>query len=453
MIPSARAATLAISAVGSHFKAGTTTVTFNDVNVVATKVDVGSATNLRVQVALTAQALMGPHDVTVVTPGALTGGAEERLVLQGGLTVQPTLFPDLQSGMTTAATAPQGGLTQVLVRNLDYRSNPFDLDTTRPISGVALPLGLLTPPMVTINATTFGTLAIVDALAPVGGLSVGLASTNPLGQTVQFASDPADTRATQVTARLPVVLNAAAGVTNQKIATPNSTVLYKYTSPADNYVATLSLSTIGTGLLGGVSAAPRVLGYQAPTTGRFAEGFPLDTSATVSMPSMTLVGRNVAVYLPKAGDNYFVLYPDNLTGSDNHTYTLTLNAGAGTAVSLVEPVTPDTTTSPLTAVTLDKHYYATDGQIDVAGESDYIRVLPGKSGPIYASVSTNTGAMIGIGLYAMNCTTPINTSGLRIAQGASSQEEMVTAGNQYCVRISGPVKTSYQLVLTQDNLP
>lgn len=456
-IPGARSALIEISGVGTHFKAGTTTVTFNDaagadLGIVVTRVTVGSATNVRVNVDLTPAAKIGPHDVVVVTPGALTGGAEERLTLQAGLAVQSTLFSELQTG-TTVPTVQQGGLTNVYLRNLDYRDNPFDKDTVRPLSGIANlnGLNLASPLMPTLDATTFGNMVLVDALPPTGGLAMGLQTTSAIGQTTNFISDPADTKAPQVTARMSLVLNAGSSLGNQKVAAPNTTVLYKYTSPADNYVATVQLSMLGSALLGGAVAAPRVLGHLAPTTGRFAEGLPFDTSATVAGGSIT--ARNVALHLPKMGDYYFVLYTNDLSGSDMHTYQLLLKSAVGASVSVKEPATPDTPGMPLAAVapSMANHYYSTDGMIDVANDIDYIRIQPATTGRVYVSASTNTGAPIGVGLYNMDCNSVINASTMmRVQQGSSSQEEVMSAGNIYCARVTSTVKTPYQLVITQD---
>lgn len=455
-IPGARSALIEISGVGTHFKANTTVVTFTDAAGVVdmgitTRVTVGSTTNLRVQVELSPSAKIGPHDVVVVTPGALTGGAEERLTLQGGLIIQSTLFSELQTG-TTPPTVPQGGLTNVYLRNLDYRDNPFDKDTVRPLAGIANlnGLNLMSPLVPTLDATTFGTMVLVDALPPVGGLAMGLQTTSAIGQTTNFISDPADPKAPQVTARMPLVLNAGSSLGNQKIAAPNTTVLYKYTSPADNYVATVQLSMLGSALLGGATAAPRVLGHLAPTTGRFAEGLPFDTSATVSGG---ITARNAALHLPKMGDYYFVLYANDLTGSDLHNYQLLLKSAVGTSVSVKEPATPDTASMPLAAVapSMANHYYSTDGMIDVPNDIDYIRIQPAATGRVYVSASTNTGATIGVGLYNMDCTGVLSAStNMRMQQGSSSQEEVMSAGSVYCARVTSPVKTPYTLVITQD---
>src|SRR5262245_46113946 len=80
VIPGARPALIEISGVGSHFNTNTT-VSFGDTNVQVVRVDVGSVTNLRVHLSVTPQAPIRAYNVTVTTPGVLTGGATETLVL------------------------------------------------------------------------------------------------------------------------------------------------------------------------------------------------------------------------------------------------------------------------------------------------------------------------------------------------------------------------------------
>ena len=213
-----RPVTVTITGVGSHFKAGTTVVDFGDPAVTVAKLSVGSATNLRVTLNLAPSAVIGAHNVTVTTPGAGPAGANEQLVLQGGLTVQASLYSELPAGVMAAPTVPQGGLVTVQLRNLDYRDNPFDPSTVRPTGGVASLLALAMPPTPLLNTTTYGNLGLVDALATAGtGLGMTLSTQTPLGTAVQFVSDPKDPNAPQVTATTPVVLNAGATVGNQLI--------------------------------------------------------------------------------------------------------------------------------------------------------------------------------------------------------------------------------------------
>lgn len=447
-VAAGRTVTLMVSGVGSHFKTGMTTLTFGDMGIKVIKVEVGSATNLRATVEVTGQALLGAKNVTVTTTGAAMGGTDEVLVLQGGLLVQATLLAEIPSGQQVASTVPQGGLAMIRYRNLDYRENPFDLMNTRPSLGAAMPYGVTVPTMGFVDSTTYSGLNLIDALAPAGGLMVGISTLTPIGQTVMYLSDSQDTKAAQVTARMAAALTAGAGLTNQSIAANFQTALYKLVSPADNYVAQLRLDNLGTGLLGGAVAAPRVIGYQAPTTGRFAEGMPLDTSATIV--GATLQARNGVVYLPKAGDYYFALYTDNLMGSMDHKFQITPKYVAGTVTQIKEPMVSDTPAQPIATLTLDKSYYATDGMIDDAMDVDYIKIMPSRTGRVYVSAATASGAALGVGLFDMNCVNAIGFAGMRTAAGASSQEEAVTMGNTYCIKVTGAAKTAYTLVVTQD---
>ena len=445
----ARPIAVTIAGVGTHFKAGMTTVDFGDTAIVPT-VTVGSTTNLSVALTLAQTAVIGPHTVTVTTPGAGAAGAPEVVTLMAGLNVKASLYSELPAGVVTTPSVQQGGLITVQLRNLDYQDNSFDPATVRPAGGVVSLPALALPPMPFINSTTYGNLGLVDALAtPATGLAMTLSSVNPLGMAVRFVSDPKDPNAPKVVATTPVVLNAGAGVNNQMIAATNGTVLYKFTTPADNYVTQLNLSGLGTGLLGGAKAAPRVQGYMAPTTGRFADGLPLDTSATIV--TGMLQGRNTIMYMPKAGDYYFAVFTNNLSGSTNHTYTVKAKTTIGTAVALKEPATGDSPASPLANVTLGQYYYGTDGAIDTAGEYDYVKFTAAVTGRVYATVQTPTGAQIGVGLYSSDCTTVIDTDAVLLAAaGAMSQETAVTMGVQYCAKITSSVATPYQLQLAQD---
>ena len=452
MVPGARTATLVVSGFGTHFKAGTTTVSFSDTNIKVTKVDVASATYLRATVDVTALASMGNKDLTVTTPGAGVGGAEEKLTVQGGLVVTPTLMAELPVGQNMPAAVPQGGLTTVRIRNLDYRDNLFDAMNTRALLGVSSVVGLVPPASANalVDATTFAGLVLVDALPPVGGLQLGLTSQTPLGQSLNFISDPADAKAPQITARTPIALNDKSDSTNQSIPGPSQTTLYKFSTPADNYIVLTRLHTLGSALRFGAVPPPRVIGQTAPTSGRFAEGMAFDTSRSIDTMGL-LVAHNFLTYVPKGGDVYFAVYTDNLTGSANHSYTILPKRVVGNAFSVKEPTTQDTPANPLLKnLTIDKSFYAADGMIEDASDADYITLKPATMGTLYFSATTNTGGQLSVQLLDMNCTAPVGVNGMRTANGAASQEETVSPAITYCLKVSGQAKTPYTLIVTQD---
>ncbi len=454
MVPGARTATLVVSGFGTHFKAGTTTVAFNDMNIKVTKVDVASATYLRVTVDVTALATMGNKDLTVTTPGAGMGGAEEKLTVQGGVVVTPTLMAELPLGQNMPASVPQGGLATVRFRNLDYRDNLFDPMNTRSLLGLSSVVGLVAPASANavVDPTTFGGLVLVDALPPAGGLQVGLTSQTPLGQSLNFISDPMDTKTPQVTARTPTALNDKSDSTNQSIPAPSSTTLYKFSTPADNYIVLTRLHgmPLGSALRFGAVPPPRVIGQMAPATGRFAEGMPFDTSRSIDMMGL-LVAHNFLTYVPKGGDLYFAVYTDNLTGSANHSYTILPKRVVGAAISVKEPTTPDTPANPLLKnLAVDKAFYATDGMIEDASDADYITLKPATNGTLYFAATTNTGGSLSVQLLDMNCTAPVGVNGMRMANGAAGQEETVSSAITYCLKVAGQAKTPYTLILTQD---
>lgn len=447
----ARPASLTVVGFSSHFKAGTTTVDFGDTGVKVTKVEVGSATNLRVTVDITPQAAIGAHTVTVTTPGAGQAGADEKITLTGGFLVQPSLIHELPSGVMTPPNVPQGGLVTSLVRNLDYRENPLDKATAAMISGTTPLINLPMPTAPTVDSTTYGAFGLVDVMATAAtGLQVQLSSGTPLGQTVAYISDPKDQKAPQVVARTPFAVTLGMAHDAQKIGQPSTTALYKVATGADNYVAQISLSMLGAPLKGGIFVQPpRVLGYLAPSTGRFAEGAPLDTG--YNFDSMgTLVGRDALVLVPKMGDSYLALYTSDLSGSDDHGYSLKVKAAAGTAVAITEPAA-ETAAAPGTTITsLDKPYYSDGAMLDVANDADFVRFTPSKNGKVFASVASPSGAQLNVGLYKMDCTTLIEIPAAQTGPAAASVQATVTMGMTYCLRVTGPTKTAYQFVLAQD---
>jgi hypothetical protein len=291
---------------------------------------------------------------------------------------------------------------------------------------------------------------LVDALPPAGGLQVGLTSQTPLGQALSFISDPSDARAPQVTARTPIALNDKSDSTNQSIPGPSQTTLYKFSTPADNYIVLTRLHTLGSALRFGAISPPRVIGQTAPTTGRFAEGLPFDTSRSIDMMGL-LVAHNFLTYVPKGGDVYFAVYTDNLTGSANHSYTILPKRVVGAAISVKEPTTPDTPANPLLKnLTIDKAFYGADGMIEDASDADYITFRPATNGTLYFAATGPSGGQLSVQLLDMNCTAPVGVNGMRMASGAAAQEETVSSAVTYCLKVAGQAKTPYTLILTQD---
>ncbi|MFO0574364.1 MAG: hypothetical protein U1A78_10210 [Polyangia bacterium] len=448
----ARTAVLTLVGFGTHFKAGSTTVDFGDTNVKISKVDVGSATNLRVAVDVTAQAQIGAHTLTVTTPGAGTGGTDEKVTLASGFFVDASLVHELPAGVLTAPSVPQGGLATALVRNLDYRDNPFDKAGTVVVSGLTPLINLPMPPAPFVDATTYSSFGLVDALATAAtGLAVQLSSRTPLGTSLGYISDAKDQRAPQVTARTPFAVMLGTVHDMQQLAAPSTTALYKVTAAADNYVAQISLTNLGTALKGTVfMQPPRVLGYVAPASGRFADGAPLDTGYNLDATG-NFVGRDALVLLPKMGDSYLALYTSDLSGSDKHGFSLRVKAAAGTSVALTEPAGGDSAMTPAaTIATLDKPYYSTDAAIDQLTDVDYVKVTPSKAGKIYAAVSNTTGAMISVGLYEADCSTLVDSAAMANGPAAASAQATAVMGKSYCIRVTGPAKTPYQLVVSPD---
>jgi hypothetical protein len=446
----ARQASLTVIGFSSHFKTGTT-VDFGDTGVKVVSVEVGSATNLRVTLDITPQATIGAHTVTVTTPGAGQAGADEKITLTGGFLVQPSLIHELPTGVAAAPSVPQGGLVTALVRNLDYRENPLDKASAVMVAGTTPLINLPMPTAPTIDSTTYGAFGLVDALATAAtGLQVQLSSRTPLGQAVSYISDPKDQKAPQVTARTPFAVELGKAHDAQGIAMPSTTALYKVTTAADNYVAQISLSSLGAPLRGGIFVQPpRVLGYLAPASGRFSEGAPLDTGYNFDMMG-ALTGRDALVLVPKMGDSYLALYTSDLSGSAMHSFSLKVKAAAGTAVAVTEPAAEMPGTPGTTIMALDKPYYSTGAMLDTAGDADYVLFTPSKAGKVYASVSNTTGAGLEVGLYNSTCTMLLEVSATQNGSASASVQATVAMATTYCLKIAGPAKTAYQFVLSQD---
>jgi len=438
-----RNALVQVSGVSTHFAAGST-VDFGDAAIKVNKVEAGSNANLRISVTVGADAKLGPHDVTVASPPTGAMGGPETVTLKGGFTVLPSLAMEAPPMGTMVATAPQGGLVDIAVKNLDLRENPFSqFGITRFTNGAS---SVGTP---STRTDRFAVLALVDALAPAGGLRVSVGSGDSPDSLTYYTSDPSDAAAIKVTARMATELKAGMAVASQSIGAKNGTVLYKLTTTADNSVVQLAFTGLGAGLSG--VASPRLIGAQAPASGKFGDGRSFDTSATPVTMGMGIAARNGFMLLPKMGDAYFSVYASDFSGGMTHTFTTTAKVAAGTALSsLVEPMGGDSEMKPIaTIMTLDKPYFGLDGAADAAYDQDFIKFTPKTTGRVYVIVNTTVGVSMGLGLRQGDCTSILAASKYS-ATGTVFNETDVTAGTAYCVRVAGDGKpTPYQVIITQ----
>ena len=433
-----RTAVLQIGGVGTTFAAGST-VDFGDPAVKVQKVELGSQASLRVTVEVGTAAKIGAHDVTVSSPAPPTGGqGPEQVKLKGGFTVMASLLSVAPMGMMTGATAEQGGFAELGARNLDYRDNPFY--TGARIAGPFLQIGATTT-----SATAIAAVALVDALTPAGTLQTQVTTVNPLGQTVAYVSDPADPAAVKVKARAATALTAGMTKTGEMLAERRATNLYKLTTTADNQTLLMSFGGLGAAFTG---AGAGIVGAMAPSSGHFGDGASVSPSVTVGMMGV-VTAYNSAMVLPKAGDYYFTVYASDQSGSMNHSYAVTARTAAtGALGSLKEPMMADTPATPLgNLAALDKPYYGTDGAIDAAYDSDYIKFKANKTGRVYVSVTTTPGVRIGVGIRQSDCTM-IVAGTITSSSGTVGNEADVTDGGTYCVRVAGDATTApYQLLI------
>lgn len=446
-----RTVTVQLSGVSTHFADGSS-VDFGDPAITVAKVAAGSSANLRATGMVGIDARLGAHDVRVTTPGQPTGGAE-MVTLKGGFGVLPALSMELPTGATQPPSVAQGGIVDLAVHNLDDHDNPFSTMAGQPVPqllGGATAVGA-SGPLVTANR--LAGLGLVDALAPAGGLRLAVVQKGAQGQDVGFVSDPADKLAVQVTGRPPTVLAQGMTKSGEALADARATNLYKLTTAADNQVAVVAFTWLGTALAGSAGMAPKVtlVGYLAPASGRFRDGFGLDTSETPGMAASTVAARNSLMLLPKAGDYYIAAYASDLSGSANHSYSITARWATGVSLgSLKEPTGGDSAAMPLATIArLDSPYFATDGAADTPFDEDFIRFTATKTGRVHVGVLTTAGVSMGVGLRAADCAT--STAATRYsANGTVLNEADVTDGTAYCVRVVGngqPV--GYQLLLTQ----
>jgi hypothetical protein len=377
----------------------------------------------------------------VSSPSAPAGGqGPEQVTLKGGFTVLASLLNVAPMGMATGPVAAQGGFVDVSARNLDYRDNPLSAGAR--LSGPFAQVGAAA-----VSAVSIAAVALVDALAPAGMLQTQATTVNSLGQSVSYVADPADQAAVTVKARVATVLTTGITKTGELLADKRATNLYKLTTTADNQALLLSFSGLGSALSGGFMG-PSLSGAMAPANGHFAEGAGLGTSATSGMMGV-VTARNGVLMLPKAGDYYFSIYTSDLSGSMNHSYSVTAKtATAGALTSLKEPMTPDSPMMPVVNLAaLDKPYYGTDGAIDTGYEKDYIRFKAAKAGRVYVAAVGTPGIGMYVAILAGDCTSYYVPSGYSTT-GAVANEADIADATTYCVRITGDgASTPYQLLI------
>jgi len=369
-----------ISGMGTHF-AGEPVITFDDPEVKSLRVDVLSTSSLRASIEVGFGARTGPHDVIVTTPGV------EEARLPGGINLSPSLRYEASS------TVARGGLVDFALTNVDTE-NPF---------GGEAPLftsGAIAVAFTEVSATRIAGTALVDLLAPLGGLRLGLLARSVSGELLGFATAADDPMAPKV-APAPPVLALARGATagTEAINAPRHTNLYKVNAPGDEHVLFVSMKSVG-GALRTTSGA-RLVGAMAPASGKFGEGSPLDTTF----------------------------------GADR-------SAPASESASV-----------PFADIETDGPYFSTEAAIDTKDDADYVLVTAKNTGRVFVhalpidSLGTLSIAIFGHDPGVSNCTAFV-AGGL----GTTQAEVTVTAGTTYCVRVGSTSQTTvpYRLVVTPE---
>ena len=423
-----RTVTMQLSGIGTHFGKDTT-LRFNDAAITVGKLTVGSAGYLQAEVQVGADAVFGPHDITVesagVDPSGMPTGNREKATLLGALQVAPSLLADANG---TTAKVTQGGLLDFSLLNLD-RDTPF-AGTARLSSGAR---ALYTSAL----GGRLSGYGLVDALAPAGGLALR-AAFDKGGATVTFIASPGAPATPQVETRAAKLLTLGTATTGETLAAPRQTNLYKLSTSADAQVAVLSFATT-LGL-----STNTVAGAAAPASGKWNDGQFYYCSANMA-------AQTALVWLPNKGDQYLTVLAASLGGAADYGYGITARAAAAKTFTTKEAaMMADTPASPLATVMVDSPQRSSDGALDSPADVDYIRFQVAKAGRIYVqAVAPGQGLgtpAITVALLQSDCVTPLAPP--RPVQ----QEAAVMDGVSYCAVLASPSSYagSYQLILAQD---
>lgn len=327
-----------------------------------------------------------------------------------------------------AATSPvvsSGGLFDIGLRPLD-REQPFFGEPSLRGDLRALWISSLS------GSTRLNATGLADALAPAGPLSLSLAFLRPSPAGTTLYMLPSDAAYPPMVAPRPATpLVPGMPLRAETLPSPRASNLYRFTNPADAQVAVLRFATSGS-LLGFALA-----GAVAPASGRFADGD--FWYASLAAPSGTTGSQAALAWLPAAGDRFLAVFAASLGGGADYAYDLTLSLQPGSRVSVVESRPPDTPSTPLATLTLDRAYVAEDGAIDTAGDVDYLRLVAPAALRLYVNATRPgqglggaTGLPLAVTLLGGDC-----KAGLAPARPVQ-QEASLAAGASACAAISSP---------------
>lgn len=420
-----RPVTLQVSGLLTHFSAGTT-VRFDDPAISVSKISVQGPGYLVATVQAGREVRLGAHDITVesaaVDPSGQPTPGRETVSLKGALVVAGTLGAEATGN---SKTVEQGGVVDWNIRNLD-RDNPLG-SVVRIDGGVR---GLVVS---SLSGRMVG-YGLVDALTPPGPISLH-ATSEVAGQKLGYALEPSGPSVPQVTARTATPLGLGVTRTGEKLFAGKQSNLYKLTLGGDAQLVSLTFAVEG-----GLLSSP-LLGATAPASGRFADG-------QLFYVSTNLLTQTALAYVPSRGDAYAAVLTTQLSGGG--TYSVTARAATAIEVSLLEPGTKDSPTSPLLDLVLDGPRLGQRGAIDGVVDVDYLRIRPAKTGRLYVQAVTPgqglSPSTVSVAILAGDCVTPL------AALRPVAQEAAVTAGQSYCAVVSSPTGYvgPYQLIATQE---
>lgn len=408
-----------ISGGGTSFTGGEV-IDFADGAINVDSVALGSVDNLRATITIGPLATVGPHDVTVVS-------GSTALVLSGGLTVAPSLKPNT----LVAPTVLQGGLTPYDVLNMDYQASPFS-------TGLRLNRGLHTVSQGVLSASRTTGVALADALTPAGAFSFQASFVDPVARAITYTSDAADSLAPKAVARTPTALTLSVALPGQGFGAPLSDNLYQLSTPANDQVLFGQFTGLGSAFAGGnVTMAAAYAG----SDGKFGGGQLVPTSANLAANTRTMLA-----YAPQMGTGYLAAWPTDFGGGTvaQYGHSFLVSSLTGTKLSLAEPATPDTTAAPVATIaslTASAPNFATDGQADFPGDSDYIRFTAAAGTTrLYVQVVAGGASVQLIEHSSGTCAAQVAST---VGTHAVAYENTATPAAQRCLQVVLPSAPKY----------
>ncbi len=374
----------------------------------------------------------------IATPSPSSPAASATAAAWAGATAEAELAPVARAERTpgpqrvlavdadgTTASVSQGGIVDLVLRPAEPEQPFFGVPSLR---GDLRPLWLTT----LAGSTRLRATGLVDALAPLGSLSLSLALADRSGsRSVLYLPTPGATHPPQVQARAAIPLVPGTTLRGQTLALPRSSNLYQLDSGADDQLLLLRFVTSGS-LLGFALS-----GAVAPASGHFAAG---DFFYASLGPTSSGSGSQTALaWLPRRGASFAAVFPASFGGGADYAYDLTALLRPLARKSARESTPPDSPTLPLLSLTLDGASLAEGGAIDRAGDIDYIQLSAPRELRVYVKATIpgqglggTTGIGVAVALTGGDCKSGL--APLRPVQ----QEAALAAGSTACAVLSSP---------------